>query len=268
MKTVIPFLAVLVSVLTPQITEAQTTRSQTTASSWRAERAALSASIQARNAWIVSLLNGNALDTTRIGFNEAVQALIQDLARQGKTLEAQELSERWGRDGGAAQFEMAFSFGFDDLGDHAPLFTWLEAYIVKLEDKFGAIISRLPVVQNIRMMNFAIPVVFAPASSRWQIAHQDNRIEYRKHFIPFANLITYYVANYACNLVVVKSGNTQLKRICKPAAEKLQFAMGRYVAPHISDFIFKVANRKATQRPSFGREHLRYETSEDLAREF
>jgi hypothetical protein len=238
------------------------------------ERMAMQAAIGARNEFIQALVQRDYVDLARAGFDHAVRDLADQLEQNqdlgsDRIAIAQGLRAEWGDDGGESQFAMALAMGVTmgtlDLGDHAPLFAWLEQKLVQLEDKYGAIITRLPIVQNVRMLNFALPVVFAPASKSWQLVNQDNRIEYRKHFIPFANLVTYYASLYACNAVVIKSQYPQLKRFCKTAAQKLQFAMGRYVAPHISDFVYKVSNRRSANRPQFGREQLRYETSDDLS---
>lgn len=237
------------------------------------ERIAMQAAIGARNEFVRALINRDYVDLARAGFDHAVKDLAAQLVEQGKIAESQELMQKWGHDGGVSQFQMAFMFqtesllSKDDLGDHAPLFAWLEQYLVKLENKYGSIITKLPIIANIRMVNFALPVVFTPGSSRWQLASQDNRIEYRKHFIPFVNLVTYYGSLYACNVIAAKSQYPQLKKLCKKAATKLQFAMGRYVAPHISDFIYKVANRKRTKAPVFTRDQLRYENGDQLSSE-
>jgi hypothetical protein len=274
MKTIIPFWTLFLAAFAFQTTTQAQTRGDTrTSASERAKiqlvaQQATDASVRARNQWIVALLKGDPLEATRLGFDGAVRDLAEELKLQNRAEEAENLMRQWGFDGGVSQFETAFALGVVlDLGDHAPLFAWLEAFIVKMEDKYGALITKLPMVQNVRMLNFALPVVFAPASSRWQLVGQDNRIEYRKHFIPFVNLVTYYAALYSCNAIVVKTAYPQLKKLCKTAAQKLQFAMGRYVAAPISDFIFKTANRKSATRPVLGREQLRYENGNDLIQE-
>lgn len=264
MRTVIPFLFAFVSLLNIQPAKAD----ELPPPGGSDERAAMQAAINARNEFVRALLAGDFQEITRQSFDHAIKDLANQLENeQHKVAEAQELRQEWGNDGGVSQFQMAFALklGYDDLGDHAPLFVWLEQFFVKMENKYGSIITKLPIVDTVRTINFALPVVFTPASSRWQLAGQDNRIEYRKHFIPFANIVTYYGSLVACNVITVKSGNAQLKRLCKPAAEKLKFAMGRYIAPHISDFIFKIANRKKTKAPVFGRDQYRYENGDDLS---
>jgi hypothetical protein len=271
MKTVIPFLFAMISVF--QLNHTANADPLPPAGT-NDERVAMQAAIGARNDFVRALINRDYVDLARAGFDQAIKDLADQLANeQGKPAEAQELMQKWGHDGGVSQFQMAFSYqtesllSKDDLGDHAPLFAWLEQYLVKLENKYGSIITKLPIIANIRMVNFALPVVFTPGSSRWQLATQDNRIEYRKHFIPFANLVTYYGSLYACNVAVAKSQYPQLKKLCKKAAGKLEFVMGRYIAPHISDFIFKVSNRKKTKAPVFTRDQLRYENGDELARD-
>lgn len=264
MKTVIPFLFAFVSLI--QFNTARADDLPPAGSS--AERAAMQAAINARNNFVRALLEGNYLEVTRQAFDHAVKDLADQLENDyHKVAEAQELRQEWGNDGGVSQFMMAFAMklGYDDLGDHAPLFVWLEQYFVKLEDKYGGLISKIGIIATVRQMNFALPVVFTPASHRWQLKGQDNRIEYRKHFIPFANLVTYYGSLIACNVVTVKSGHAEFKRFCKPAAEKLQFAMGRYIAPKVSDFIYNLANRRKTRKPVFNREQYRYENADDLS---
>jgi hypothetical protein len=90
----------------------------------------------------------------------------------------------------------------------------------------------------------------------------DLRIEYRKHFIPFANIVTYYVTLVGCQYVADRQGQPELKKVCKPVAEKLQLAMGRYVAPVVSDWIFNASN----QSLQIGANRLKYNTVDDLRR--
>jgi hypothetical protein len=57
-------------------------------------------------------------------------------------------------------------------------------------------------------------------------------------------------------------GQPQLKKVCKPVAEKLEFAMGRYIAPVVSDWIYNAGN----QNLQIGKSRLKYNTVEDLRR--
>jgi hypothetical protein len=201
----------------------------------------------------------------RQGFEGAIQELAQSLRdNQQDNALADQLLLQWEQS--APSFNRAVTMRAQELGDHAPLFQWIQDFLKQTAEKYGTIIYSLPIVKNIITLNFSIPVVFAPKGA-WQTDGlsdaTDERIEYRKHFIPFANLVTYYVALYGCNYAVQRMGQPELKKICKPAAEKLQFAMGRYIAPIVSDWIFKAANRDL----EIGSDRLHYNTSDDLARE-
>ena len=46
--------------------------------------------------------------------------------------------------------------------------------------------------------------------------------------------------------MLFRSMGKEGKKLCTKISEKLRFAMGRYVAPKISDFVFYKANGKET----------------------
>src|SRR5262249_363539 len=83
----------------------------------------------------------------------------------------------------------------DDLGDHAPANQWLADFYDKLVKLTHGAVHQIRVIEDINTMNYALPVVFAPKGT-WQTGTFDaDKIEYRKHFIPFANIITYWVSD-------------------------------------------------------------------------
>ena len=202
------------------------------------ELAALQAALDVRDQFITALQNKDFTEITHNSMGSAIDLIAQDLRDTYSDEEmATKLQNVW-RDNEA----LFFTVQLNDLGDHAPLIPKIEDFFKTLSDKYGTVILNLPMIKDVRTLNFAIPVVFNPKGS-WQSPDYDNRIEYRKHFIPFANIVTYYGALVACNYFAAKSGQADMKKVCKPAAEKLQFAMGRYIAPPISDWIFKQTNK-------------------------
>ena len=223
------------------------------------EELAMQGALDARNEFVTALTNKDFTAITHHGFDVAIRELAQTLIdEQHDQALSDELLAQWTQS--SLNFEALVFASTFDLGDHAPLFQWIEDFLQKTSMKYGTVIYMLPIVKNIETMNFAIPVVFKPQGS-WQVNGANNRVEYRKHFIPFANLITYYVALYGCNYIVHREAAPQLKKLCKPAAEKLRFVMGRYIAPMVSDWIFKAGNRNIQIGPS----RLRYNTAEELA---
>lgn len=224
------------------------------------ELQAIQAALDARNDFVTALQNQDFTDLTRQGFENAIQTAVQDLRDRSDNQLADELLSKWQ---GSDFMGALFLSQFHDLGDHAPLFKWLDDFFSKMASKYGTIIYNLPYVKDLRTLNYAILVVFTPKGKGWQTSDVDPRIEYRKHFIPFANIITYYAALFACNYVATKQGVPELKRLCGKAAEKLQFVMGRYIAPVVSDWIFKAANGSSSSI-QIGSNRLRYNTADEL----
>ena len=257
MKTMIVFLLALMMVNVVINGVASRVQAQTTDES-RVEMIGMQAAIDARNDFIQNMEQKNFTKVTHDSLEHAIQELIEYLVQHDGSAMAEELQTQW-KTSETIFFTANLIGRFDDLGDHAPLFAWLEDFFNKMSDKYGTIILSLPVVQNIRTLNFAIPVVFSPKGS-WQVVNADNRIEYRKHFIPFANIVTYYATLYGCDYAVKKNGMDQLKQLCSKAADKLEFLMGRYVAPVVSDWIFKAGNSDV----KIGSSRLRVLTADDL----
>jgi hypothetical protein len=194
----------------------------------------------------------------------AIRLVIEDLrVNHSDARMANELEQVWEESSVDFEASLDLAVSLLDLGDHAPLIPQLDELLQKLADQYGPIIKSLPIVKEIQEMNYAIPVVFKPKGA-WQDPAVDNRIEYRKHFIPFANFVTYYAALITCNIIAKKQNQPELKKVCKQVSEKLKFAMGRYVAPTISDWIFKAANRGTTQGLNISPMDLRYNTVEEL----
>jgi hypothetical protein len=131
---------------------------------------------------------------------------------------------------------------FMDIGDHDALSPWLANFIQILNAKTKGILGGLQIVADINTMNYALAVVLHPKDTKWKSGvSQADEWEYRKHFIPMANIVTYWVTLETCNYVA-KTKMPSIKKLCPKAATKLEFYMGRYWAPKISDFVYEKAN--------------------------
>lgn len=244
---------ILLSVQTVSVSSAET-------SNFQGELKALEGALRGRDQVVQAMRKRDFVEIAHQSLDNAIRELAEDLrVRQDETM-ALELIASWEKN----QFKI-FSKDFNkDLGDHAPLFDWLEDFLIKMAAKYGDIILKLPLVQDIRTLNFAIPVAFAPKGA-WRLhmdsINQADRIEYRKHFIPFANITTYYVSYYGCLYVVREQGlDDNFKKLCKKAAEKLKFVMGRHIAPQVSDWLYTTTNRGLTIQDS----QLVYRTPAEL----
>lgn len=226
------------------------------------EDAAMQAAIDVRNDFVRALQKKDFTEFAGKGMDGAIRLFADQIRTQySDQVLAVELIQKW--ESTLALFQRRALPKIEELGDHAPMFPWINEFLVKMSSRYGSIIYNLPIVKDIQMVNHALPVVFHPHGTWQQDGSSqgiDLRIEYRKHFIPFANLVTYYTTLVGCNYIAQHNGDPQLKRLCKPAAEKLKFAMGRYVAPVVADWIYN-ASAESLQ---IGPDRLRYNTAEDL----
>ncbi|NDG83705.1 MAG: hypothetical protein EBX52_01535 [Proteobacteria bacterium] len=230
---------------------------------WVDDSPAIQAAIDLRNQFVDALERKDFTAFAHQGMDGAVRTFARDLeSGYNDAASANELIRLWEQSSIVAAL---VDSKVADIGDHAPLFPQINEFLDKLAAKYGTIIYTLPVVKNIVMLNYALPVVFKP-NGPWRTDVSSNgldlRIEYRKHFIPFANIVTYYVTLLGCEYIVQHQGQPDLKKICKPVAEKLEFAMGRYIAPVVSDWIFNAS----TQTLRIGEDRLHYNTVDDLRR--
>jgi hypothetical protein len=228
-----------------------------------ADDAGIQASLDARDAFVTALENKDFTSIT----HDTMDATIRDLADQIRTTTrddamADDLLNQWMDTSNHFEEQIAMVVSTRDLGDHPPLFPWLATYISNLTSKY-AVLGVLQIVKDITIMNYAIPVVFHPHGS-WESSSVDNRIEYRLHFIPFSDIVIYYTSLYGCKFAIAHYGLNDLKKICPKAATKLEWVNGRYIAPHVSDWIFKAANSGDTSSIQITNSDLQYQTVAEL----
>lgn len=151
----------------------------------------------------------------------------------------------------------------DDMGDHDPLSQWLANLYDKLLALLGQKVMDMTHLSDIKVFNFATPVVFHPkASEKWCVEtlkeHPEDTCiaEYRRHFAgtrwqrvddPFAKslhdglipVICYWLAWGACEAATWGTG---WFIICTPIGDVCEVLAERYLAPPMSDKIFNRAN--------------------------
>ncbi len=119
-----------------------------------------------------------------------------------------------------------------ELGDHVPLSQWLSKAYLNLEEKLGPSLLRSLRLDDLNTLNFAIPVVFSPAS--WE------KGEYRLHFVPYSAIISYWSAWLTCSWV--SSGLWGWS--CGKVADVPRVVMTRWLGPKLSDQIHAAAHSK------------------------
>lgn len=204
----------------------------------RSTLAGLQAALNSRDQAIADITGNNSRAAAQWALDTVVIEGIRALRSNGD----QGLADRYENEWNGIFSNFLLENGI--LGDHKPLLVWLANFYTKLEDRLGAAFIKQGLLGDIYLMNYAIPIVFAPKGD-WRTPTTPNRdwVEYRKHFIPFANVITYWGVKIACNRIMKNQGaGKQGKKLCEKAATKLRWAMGRHIAPKISDFIFNKSN--------------------------
>lgn len=120
-----------------------------------------------------------------------------------------------------------------DLGDHEPWSQWLVKFYAELVRLLGQDLVNYLRLDDINEVNYAVPVVFHPKDPRWDM------IEYRKHFVPLAGAIGYWVPYISCEAITYGSGWIL---ICMPIGDICEKVVVNYIAPDLSDRIYKKAN--------------------------
>jgi hypothetical protein len=131
-----------------------------------------------------------------------------------------------------------------DLGDHPPLWQWLADWYDKIEDKLGERLMKILRLYDLKVLNYAIPVVFQPRGDRrtsplmaW------GRDEYRLHFVPYGGVVAYWTAWGVC--VGATWGAGIIAFICGPVGWGAEWVTVKYIAPPVSDFVYDSFNDRA-----------------------
>ena len=143
---------------------------------------------------------------------------------------------REGYDADAARIEIEYGVRFKryvsrlvagekDIGDYAPLSDFLTRLSETLDQKLGSEIMELTHLEDVRVLNYTVPVVFhlntIPEGAI-------SPAEYKKHFIPLAGITAFWGVSIACDIGTLGSGYWV---ICSPAGVIAKFAVVEYIAP-------------------------------------
>ena len=191
------------------------------------------------------------LDTLATKTDESLNRMVKlaswVLKRKGYNTEAEQLQTQYAELYSHAVFNYAMDIYPVDLGDHAPLSQWLADWYNKLEAKLSPEIMRYTKLEDIKILNYSIPVVFHPKGyngDSWDM------VEYRNHFAGTRTKFFYPMSEHDGIIGVIGYwsvwavcvgatwGAGAITFICSPIAEVSDFAIEKYVAPPVSDWIF------------------------------
>jgi hypothetical protein len=181
---------------------------------------------------IVTDFNDSRLADKMFGSIERLLASANEkLQKEGHSALAQQIASEWAQ---VASLN-AGQFGTLDLGDHEPLNRWLARTYDKIESKLGKRLMHWLRYDDLKVFNYGIPVVFNPkgkGSESWDM------VEYGKHFVPFSGAVTYWTVNGACSVVAPGLWSYA----CGMVSEGPRYAVEKWVAPLISNRVYRVAN--------------------------
>lgn len=153
----------------------------------------------------------------------------------------------------------------EDTGDHFPLSEWVQTQYAKLEALLGVEVMDATHLRDIWVLNFTIPVVFAPhQDAEWcveYVAEWDDGCEkeLERHFAGthwvrgadgdqgatayrhsgFAGVVTYWAVLAACEAALWGTDGTLA---CGAASSLAQIAVERYVAPPVAARLWESRN--------------------------
>lgn len=178
--------------------------------------------------------------------DEAFKIAVRALAESGHRQDAVRLEREW------KALAPKFFGPVEGLGDHRPLSQWLARTYSMLEQRLGSARMKDLHLDDIYVVNYAIPVVIDPTGP-W------NKREYGRHFIPLSGVVTYWSTLKEC------MSRFNSYRLCDRAAEFLEKRVMADVGPKLSDYVYMRFNTRGF-RGEFAvtRDELVYRYSREL----
>lgn len=168
---------------------------------------------------------------------ETINNLVQEAALQvtkaGYVEEATWIQEDWQN----VSRDLANGLMPFDLGDHSPFNAYLAQLYTQLESILGEEVLRRTRLTDIKVINYAVPVVFDPRMENGTWSHVTPKLEYTLHFVPFAGTLTFWVAQGGCRAASVSSF------ICGTIASFAENLMKTQFGATLSDFVYDRATK-------------------------
>ncbi len=159
------------------------------------------------------------------------------LQRKGHDKEASDIENRYLTFYRTAVFDQ-YRGTYGAVGDHPPFSEWLAKVYDEIEAILGEPVMHLLHLDDIKTVNFTIPVVFQPqGDARFPPVVSWGQTEYKDHFVPFGGCVGYWTVYIACVFGTYGAG-AAMPFICSPIGTVTRKVVERYVAPPISDKIY------------------------------
>ena len=163
-------------------------------------------------------------ERTGLALNAIVRTAVFQLRLNDHPEQAQKLHDEWF---GHFQYVL-WNVG---LGDHKPLSEWLATTYAALEFLLGERVMEITHLVDLKIFNFAIPVVFA-------CVDEVDALEFLLHFQPFVGSITYWSAYVSCVGLTWGGG---FFWVCGIAGEGASWVMKTFVAPRLNEPVWRLS---------------------------
>lgn len=135
------------------------------------------------------------------------------------------------------------SIGMLDLGDHRPLSEWLGWFYRELESLLGRSLCTFFHLDDIKAFNYGYIVTFHPEGDPITREVWD-KIEYKKHFVPFVTASFYWSAYIACALAAPFPGSFA----CSMGLQFPRYVIKHWVAPPVAGQVYTQTIRARSGR--------------------
>ena len=131
--------------------------------------------------------------------------------------------------------------GVQDIGDHPPMWEWLDKLEKDLRNLLGDFIMRVTRLEDLRTFNYAIPIVMHPdGDTRTDPVTLITKLDYKQHFVPFAGALGYWTAWGVCTGATWGLGAVVF--ICSPIGMIAERVIEQRIAPDMADKIWERYN--------------------------
>lgn len=134
--------------------------------------------------------------------------------------------------------------GDKELGDFPPMSEFLTKVHNKIEDLIGEFLCKMFHLHDLMIINYSMPVVFAP--SKYDLENYiDHSAGHKFGWFwihhGFYGVVTYWIVNWTCGGFTAGMGIITF--ICGPISGFAESAMDSYIAPPVSEAIWKRFNQ-------------------------
>lgn len=188
------------------------------------------------------LAQSEDLDKLKLQVGASIDAILKtailNLKRQGHHQYANQIESEWSQ-----SYSQYFFGGISlmDLGDHDPLLPWLANVMGNVEKRGGRGIMQRTRIYDLKVINYALPVVFSPTGSK-RTGKAWGQVEYGKHFVPLMGVTTYWTTRIACK--VMAKNQPIVSRFCSQIAGVAEKVVVKRVAPKMSNSVYIKANKR------------------------